>query len=142
MYCVDLTESFPTILIPTSIYLQNLASMQPRTSLVKFARSPCTDRPGFPSVHEPQHRVSAPEMDDFHGDTRVLTKNSDNVSKLPKCSSSSGRRSAKKGLGGLRLSGLASHKEIKAKKQKEEALDAFLEGRGKHPEEAGEEEVP
>ena len=39
--CVDLGESFPT-----SIYLQNLASIQPRTSLVKFARSPRTDPPG------------------------------------------------------------------------------------------------
>ena len=37
---------FEQIAIPTSIYLQNLASIQPRTSLVKFARSPCTDRPG------------------------------------------------------------------------------------------------
>ena len=41
MHCVDLGESFPT-----SIYLQNLASIQPRTSLVKFARSPRTDPPG------------------------------------------------------------------------------------------------
>ena len=31
----------------THIYLQNLASIQPRMSLVKFARSPCTDRPGL-----------------------------------------------------------------------------------------------
>ena len=38
---VDLGESFPT-----SIYLQNLASIQPRMSLVKFARSPRTDRSG------------------------------------------------------------------------------------------------
>ena len=41
VHCVDLGESFPT-----SIYLQNLASIQPRTSLVKFARSPRTDPPG------------------------------------------------------------------------------------------------
>ena len=43
VHCVDLGESFPT-----STYLQNLASIQPRTSLqvVKFARSPRTDRPG------------------------------------------------------------------------------------------------
>ena len=41
VHCVDLDESFPT-----SIYLQNLASIQPRTSLVKFARSPRTDPPG------------------------------------------------------------------------------------------------
>ena len=30
--------------------LQNLASMQPRTSLVKFSRSPRTDRPGLHMV--------------------------------------------------------------------------------------------
>ena len=41
VHCVDLGESFPT-----SIYLQHLASTQPRTSLVKFARSPCADPPG------------------------------------------------------------------------------------------------
>ena len=41
VHCVDLGESFPT-----SIHLQNLASIQPRTSLVKFARSPRTDPPG------------------------------------------------------------------------------------------------
>ena len=33
VHCVDLGESFPT-----SIHLQNLASMQPRTSPVKFDR--------------------------------------------------------------------------------------------------------
>ena len=38
MHCVDLGESFPT-----HIYLQNLVSIQPRTSFVKFARSLCTD---------------------------------------------------------------------------------------------------
>ena len=42
VHCVDLGESFPT-----SIYLQNLASIQPRTSLVKFARSPRTDPLGL-----------------------------------------------------------------------------------------------
>ena len=41
MHCVDLGESFPT-----SIYFQKLASIQPRTGLVKFARSPCTDPQG------------------------------------------------------------------------------------------------
>ena len=41
MHCVDLGESFPT-----HIYLQKSASIQPRTSPVKFARSPCTDPPG------------------------------------------------------------------------------------------------
>ena len=34
MHCLELGESFPT-----SIYLQNSASIQPRTSPVKFARS-------------------------------------------------------------------------------------------------------
>ena len=41
MHCVYLGQSFPT-----SIYLQILASIQPLTSLVKFARSPRTDPPG------------------------------------------------------------------------------------------------
>ena len=41
VHCVDLGESFPT-----SIYMQNLASIQLRKSLVKFARSPRTDPPG------------------------------------------------------------------------------------------------
>ena len=48
MHCVDLGESFPT-----HILLQNLASIQPRTGPVKFARSPRTDPPGrspFPSA--------------------------------------------------------------------------------------------
>merc|ERR1712118_247879 len=40
--CVDLGESFPT-----SIYLQILASIQPRTSRLKFARSTRTDPPTF-----------------------------------------------------------------------------------------------
>ena len=38
VHCVDLGESFPT-----SICLQKSISIQPRTSLVKFARSPRTD---------------------------------------------------------------------------------------------------
>ena len=41
VHCVDLGESFPT-----HLYLQNLASIQPRTSPIKFACSPCTDPPG------------------------------------------------------------------------------------------------
>ena len=41
VHCVDLGESFPT-----HILLQNLASIQPRTSPFKFARSPRTDPPG------------------------------------------------------------------------------------------------
>ena len=38
---VDLGESFPT-----NIWLQKSASIQPRTSPAKLARSPCTDPPG------------------------------------------------------------------------------------------------
>ena len=41
MHCVDLGESFPT-----HVLLQNLASIQPITGPVKFARSPRTDPPG------------------------------------------------------------------------------------------------
>ena len=41
-HCVDLGESFPT-----HIFLQNLASIQLRTSPVKFACSPRTDPPGL-----------------------------------------------------------------------------------------------
>ena len=44
VHCVDLGESFPT-----SFHLQNLAAIQPRTSLVKFAHSPRTDPPGSQS---------------------------------------------------------------------------------------------
>ena len=41
--------------------MQNLASIQPRTSLVKFARSPCTDRPGDGKQLAPavQHTTAA-----------------------------------------------------------------------------------
>ena len=42
VHCVDLGESFPT-----HIYLQILASIQPRTSPFKFAHSPRTDPPGL-----------------------------------------------------------------------------------------------
>ena len=42
---VDLGESFPT-----HIFFQILASIQLRTSLVKFARSPRTDPPGQESA--------------------------------------------------------------------------------------------
>ena len=49
-HCVDLGGRFQT-----HIYLQNLASIRPRTILVKFARSPRTDPTGaqwaFASVH-------------------------------------------------------------------------------------------
>ena len=43
VHCVDLGESFQT-----HVYLQNLASIQPRTSPVKFAAS--RDKPGRPQV--------------------------------------------------------------------------------------------
>ena len=49
MYCVDLGESFH---MSTSLSLQNLASIQPRMSLVKFARSPRTDPPGIASFDQ------------------------------------------------------------------------------------------
>ena len=42
MHCVDRGESFQT-----HIFLQNLASIQPRASLVKFARSKKTPRGGL-----------------------------------------------------------------------------------------------
>ena len=43
VHCVDLGESFQT-----RIYLENLASIPPRTSLVKFAASrPATTRAAF-----------------------------------------------------------------------------------------------
>ena len=44
VHFVDLGESFPT-----HILFQNLASIQPRTSLVKIALSPRTDPPGCAS---------------------------------------------------------------------------------------------
>ena len=43
-------ESFPT-----SIFLQILASIQPRTGLAKFARSPCTDPPALDLLHYTIH---------------------------------------------------------------------------------------
>ena len=46
VHCVDLGESFPT-----HILLQNLASIQPITIPVKFARSPRTDPPGSIFLH-------------------------------------------------------------------------------------------
>ena len=67
VHCVDLGESFPT-----SIYLQNLASIQPRTSLVKFGRSPRTDPPGRSTrpaawssdVHNPGYDAGGDESAD------------------------------------------------------------------------------
>ena len=49
VHCVDLGESFRT-----HIYLQKSASIQPRPSLVKFARSPRTYPPGSSWVHRPK----------------------------------------------------------------------------------------
>ena len=53
MHCIDLGESFPT-----HIYLQNLASIQPRTSPVKFARSPRTEPPGLAAFAQ----ISRPKL--------------------------------------------------------------------------------
>ena len=56
-------------LIPTSIYLQNLASIQPRTSRVKFARSPRTDLPGVCVRLHPRPKrvlVGLLELDRLH----------------------------------------------------------------------------
>ena len=53
---MDLGESFQT-----HIYLQNLASIQPRTSLVKFARSPPTDRPGAMSARAGRQAAASAE---------------------------------------------------------------------------------
>ena len=50
--CVDLGESFPT-----SIYLQNLASIQALTSPFKFARSPRTDPPGRRQIQYRQCKI-------------------------------------------------------------------------------------
>jgi len=52
VHCVDLGESFPT-----HIYLQNLASIQPRTSPFKFARSPRTLLLQIPQVDPKQKLV-------------------------------------------------------------------------------------
>ena len=73
VHCVDLGESFPT-----SIYLQKSASIQPRTSPVKFARSPRTDPPGAP--FRPHDRVDA--RADIEPDTRA--------EQLPDCGSDRG----------------------------------------------------
>ena len=42
MHCVDLGERFQTIF---QFWLQRSAAIQPKTSPVKFAHSPCTDSP-------------------------------------------------------------------------------------------------
>ena len=56
VHCVDIDESFPT-----SIYLQHLASIQPRTSIAKFAGSSRTDyyrSPRFDPSPAPNARES------------------------------------------------------------------------------------
>ena len=55
-----------SILIPTHIYLQNLASMQPRTSPVKFARPPVSRRSGRSPGREEAHEELQP-VDDQEG---------------------------------------------------------------------------
>ena len=63
VYSVDLGESFHM-----SIYLQNLTSIQPRTSLLKFARSPCTDPPGKTGMAEPdKSREQGKRMTELFG---------------------------------------------------------------------------
>ena len=59
-YCVDLDESFST-----HIYLQNLASIQPRTSPLKFARSAAARRtcPRLQRLHAAEQ---APSEDSPH----------------------------------------------------------------------------
>ena len=60
VHCVDLGES-----VPTSIYLQNLASIQPRTSLVKFARSPRTDLRGPINFRLLSSNLDRPQLDEI-----------------------------------------------------------------------------
>ena len=49
VHCLDLGESFQA-----HNYLQNVASIQPRTSRVKFACSPCTDSSSSSSYRSPR----------------------------------------------------------------------------------------
>ena len=56
------------------MYLQNLASIEPRTSLVKFARSPRTDPPGgCPWISDMNLNIG--EMVSFNLDPRVIDEN-------------------------------------------------------------------
>ena len=60
VHCVDLGERCPTsIQYLLRCYLQNLASIQPRTRLVKFARSPRTVLQ-MPQVHSCPARLGKP----------------------------------------------------------------------------------
>ena len=59
VHSVDLGESFPT-----SVCLQKLASIQPRTSLVKFARSPRTYPPGVLHATRGRGYVLLPRVPD------------------------------------------------------------------------------
>ena len=68
MHFVDLGESFPT-----HVYLQNLASVQPRTSPFKFARSPRTDPPGL-SKETAQVDVTAGKEEAKHKLKRSITQ--------------------------------------------------------------------
>ena len=64
VHCVDLGESFPT-----SIFLQNLVSIQlktsPETSKIDFR---ITQRFNFPMVFSPGGRASSAGLGDEHGD--------------------------------------------------------------------------
>ena len=65
MHCVDLDESFQNLM---HIFLQNLASIQPRTSRVKFAR-PTLGGGESADVHVAHEEVAARNADvgDPHG---------------------------------------------------------------------------
>ena len=64
VHCVDLGESFQT-----HIYLQNLASIQPRTSPVTFARSTRPEYTTQLSGGLRPHRLRAPEAQ--HADAEL-----------------------------------------------------------------------
>ena len=77
VHCVDLGESFLT-----SIYLQNVASIQTGTSPARFARSPRTDPPGLPCpVRQSWHwlELSDSEVSSFRPGKRPALEEHDSV---------------------------------------------------------------
>ena len=81
VHCVDLGDSFPT-----HIYLQKSASIHPRTSPVKFARSPCTDQYYYRSP-----RCKRPHEEKMgHGGTLAALQARDGIQKMRPGSSPSG----------------------------------------------------